>query len=139
VLPGVTYSTPVELFDVFRTLEVDGRSLAPLIRTIGVKATWPKHPAITTNGRNAHSLSFTDVKYTRYGDGSEELYNITADPYCWTNLADAPAMADVKAACASFLSTTNHPNVCCGRSKIVERKSVFNYDRVDMDTFKTQF
>ena len=35
-------------------------------------------------------------RYIRYADGSEELYDETADPYEWTNLAGKPEHAKRK-------------------------------------------
>lgn len=83
----------VSLMDLFPTLadlcgvtapsEIDGRSLRPLMQH--PDADWP-HAAITTWQRGNHSVRLGDWRYTRYHDGSEELYNHSSDPFEWTNL-----------------------------------------------------
>jgi hypothetical protein len=45
-------------------------------------------PPVTTWGRGNHSVRKDAWRYTRYADGSEELYNRTSDPNEWHNLAD---------------------------------------------------
>ena len=98
-VPGVTQagsrsSAPVDLMSVYPTLcelaglnlpdNIDGTSLVPLLRD-------PEHrlgiPAITTHGRGNHSIRSERWRFIRYADGSEELYDHTADPNEWTNLA----------------------------------------------------
>ncbi|MCB9831037.1 MAG: sulfatase [Planctomycetes bacterium] len=44
-------------------------------------------PVLTTHGPGNHSLRSKRWRYTRYADGSEELYDHDADPGEWTNLA----------------------------------------------------
>ena len=85
---------PVELIDIYPTLvdladlnpykANEGFSLKPLI--VKENAKW-KHPAITTWGKNNHSIKTTDFRFIQYEDGSQELYNIRKDPNEWHNLA----------------------------------------------------
>ncbi len=86
--------TPVSLIDVFPTLcdlagvppleGVDGLSLAPLMRGEAIER---GAPAKMTWQKGNHSLRSDQWRYTRYNDGSEELYDHHNDPYEWTNLA----------------------------------------------------
>lgn len=95
---------PVSLVDLFPTLcdlagvaplaDIDGRSLAPLMdgrtRTRGA-------PAIMTWQKGNHSIRSGQWRYTRYHDGSEELYDQASDPYEWTNLAGDKRFSDMLA------------------------------------------
>ena len=44
-------------------------------------------PVYTTHGKNNHSLRFPSWRYTKYRDGSVELYDVLKDPNEWNNLA----------------------------------------------------
>jgi arylsulfatase A-like enzyme len=119
VAPGVTQpggrcDAPVNLLDIYPTLTevcgtptpdiLEGDSLVPLLRD--PSAAWDR-PTLTTYGRNNHSVRSRRWRYTRYSDGSEELYDHDADPMEWDNLAESPALASVKDAHARWLPTTN--------------------------------
>ena len=123
VVPGVTpagarCARTVSLMDVYPTLadlcgfapcgHQDGVSLAPLLEHPG--AAWER-PAVTTFGRNNHSVRSERWRYIHYRDGTEELYDHEADPMEWTNLADQPEYADVKARLAQWLPEVNAPGV----------------------------
>ena len=119
VAPGVTEpggrcDAPVNLLDIYPTVvdlcgvprrdELEGRSLTPLLTDPG--AEWVR-PTVTTYGRNNHSARSRRWRYTRYSDGSEELYDHHADPMEWDNLAALPAHANAKADHAQWLPTVN--------------------------------
>ena len=106
--PGITGNRvcdhPVNLLDVYRTLgdlcgvavppEAQGHSLMPLLAD--PNAAW-QHPSVTTWLEGNHSVRLRNWRYTHYRDGSEELYDHTQDAHEWTNLADRPDHASVKA------------------------------------------
>lgn len=115
VVPGMTKagrksSRPVDLMSVYPTLcdlagieipdHVEGASIVPLLKD--PDAEW-KLPAITTHGRNNHSIRTETHRYIRYSDGSEELYHNAKDQYEWTNLAQDPEQSELKAELAKWL------------------------------------
>ncbi len=86
----------VELLDIYPTLVaatkltaaksdqlLDGLSLMPWIEK---PSTEKDRPAITTIYAHNHSLCDTRWRYTRYADGSEELYDRQNDPHEFENL-----------------------------------------------------
>jgi len=106
-------SEPVSLIDLFPTIldlaglpaieAVDGRSLA---NEMGLREsrTQPRS-AISTWGRGNHSVRAGRWRYTRYVDGTDELYDHHADPYEWTNLAEDARFASDRAKLAALLPT----------------------------------
>ncbi|MGN6585107.1 MAG: sulfatase-like hydrolase/transferase, partial [Rhizobiaceae bacterium] len=84
---------PVSLIDIFPTLfdlcelaqgeGVDGQSLLPSMH--GERRA--SRGAVSTWLPGNHSLRRDHWRYTRYCDGSEELYDHSSDPYEWKNLA----------------------------------------------------
>lgn len=98
---GVRCDRPVELLDVYPTL-VEATGLAPrnadqlldglsLLPWIAAPAQEKERPAITTIYAHNHSLVDTRYRYTRYADGSEELYDRQNDPHEFHNLMDRVA------------------------------------------------
>lgn len=95
--PGIVVdqscSKSVGLIDVFPTLldlahlpkrtDLEGRSLTPLLEN--PKSQWNR-PALCTFGPNNHSLRGNRYRYSRYADGSEELYDHQNDTNEWNNL-----------------------------------------------------
>ncbi|MEI2609636.1 MAG: hypothetical protein V9G20_13485 [Candidatus Promineifilaceae bacterium] len=61
----------------------------PLLKDANAPREWP---AITTHNQGNHTIRTEDWRYIRYADGSEELYDLKADPNEWTNLAMKPEM-----------------------------------------------
>ena len=109
---------PVSLVDLYPTLielcglptrdDLDGRSLAPLVKK--PDADWP-FPAIITHspwwhGTN-HAIRSQKYHYIRYRDGGEELYDMQTDPHQWTNLAGRESYSPVKKKLKKWLPQTN--------------------------------
>lgn len=94
---GQVSKRPAGLIDIFPTLldlaglpekeDLEGRSLKVLMET--PDAPWDR-PILCTFTPNNHSLRSTDHHYIRYADGSEELYDMQADPDEFHNLAGKP-------------------------------------------------
>ncbi|HOZ48564.1 MAG TPA: sulfatase [Candidatus Hydrogenedentes bacterium] len=119
VVPGVTKpggrcDRTVSLMDVYPTL-VDlcgldacgpqaGVTLRPLLEN--PQAEWDR-PALTTYGRNNHSVRSEQWRYIRYHDGTEELYDHAKDPMEWTNLAGREDLAAVKKDLAQWFPSIN--------------------------------
>jgi arylsulfatase A-like enzyme len=105
---------PAELLSIYPTLidlcgieardDLEGRSVRPLLEDSAAK--WP-HPALTTHGQNNHAARNETHRYIRYHDGSEELYDLKADPNEWTNLANDPQFAELKAELAAAFPAQN--------------------------------
>lgn len=108
--------TPVSLVDVFPTLcdlaqlhspaDIDGVSLAPLL------AGHSQHrgsPPVMTWMEGNDSIRSAEWRYTRYRDGSEELYNHASDPHEWTNLAGDSRFAPARERLQAMLERA------CGR------------------------
>jgi arylsulfatase A-like enzyme len=116
--PGQRCSRPVSMIDIYPTLidlcdlaakdELEGRSLLPLLKN--PEAKWDR-PALTTHGRNNHSLRCERYRYIRYSDDTEELYDHDKDALEWHNLAGDPNYAEVKRQFAKWLPATNVPDV----------------------------
>ena len=117
--PGSTCGRPMELVHIYPTLadlcslelgpiagQLDGTSLRPVLAD--PNATWSQ-PALTTMGLGNHSLRSERWRYTRYADGSEELYDHDADPKEWDNLAMDPARRELMDELAAWLPREEAP------------------------------
>ena len=101
------YPTLVELCGLKPNKALEGVSLVPLLKDPGAK--WDR-PTLTTYGRNNHSIRSEDWRYTRYRDGTEELYDHRKDPWEWANLAGEAKYDAVKADHARWLPKVNAPD-----------------------------
>jgi arylsulfatase A-like enzyme len=120
--PGLTQpkglcDRTVSMLDVYPTLNeisglrapegLQGHSLVPLLKN--PKAPYDR-PAITTYGLGNHAVRSATMRYIRYKDGGEELYDRVKDPNEWTNVAAQPAYAAQKAQLQKFLPATDAPD-----------------------------
>lgn len=98
------YPTLTELCGIPAPAGLEGTSLLPLL-------TDPTHawsrPALTTHLKGNHSVRSERWRYTRYVDGSEELYDEQNDPNEWHNLAAHPEHAAVKRELATWFPKTD--------------------------------
>ncbi len=128
--PGTRCAAPVSLLDLYPTVldlcglpprpELEGRSLLPLIAD--VEAPW-EEAVVATVGRGTHSVFAPGWRYVRWFDGTEELYELAADPREWRNRAGDPRLAAVKQRLAAHIpeDPTIHRTVRWGRWKCVLR------------------
>lgn len=110
---GSRCDQPVGLIDLFPTLTdlcnvdspkgLDGKSLVPLLRD---PATATGRKLVTMFDPGNVSVRSERWRYIRYADGSEELYDIKADPNEWENLAGNPKHAEIVARLAQSLATS---------------------------------
>lgn len=98
------YPTLIDLCGLPEKKDIEGHSLAPLLKN--PQADWP-WPAITTFMKGNHSVCYKNWRYTRYHDGSEELYDLDADPNEWTNLAGREGFAALKSDLSKWIPTRN--------------------------------
>ncbi len=116
VARGAKCGRPAELLDIFPTLleltgqparaDLEGHSLTPQLRDANAPREWP---AITTHNQGNHGIRTEGWRYIHYADGSEELYDMQADPNEWTNLAGEPKHAAKKAELAKWLPKVDVP------------------------------
>lgn len=100
------YPTLTELCGIATPSHVEGKSIVSLLRDPA--GAWST-PALTTHGFKNHAVRSEGWRYIRYANGDEELYDETADPYEWKNLADEAAQASHKSELGAFLPTRNQP------------------------------
>ena len=87
------YPTLLELCDLPDVPDLAGQSLRGLLSG---EQTERQEPAVTFFGPNSQSLRTRRWRYTRYCDGSEELYDYETPEHEFKNLAGDPDHADVK-------------------------------------------
>lgn len=102
------YPTLTDLAGITKPSHVEGESIRTLLAD--PSAEWKGH-ALSTWLRDNHSIRTDDWRYTRYADGSEELYDHRNDPYEWTNLAKDEQHASQKKELAALLPTKSAPGL----------------------------
>ncbi len=126
---GEKCKRPVELLDLHSTLidaaslpardEIEGQSLVPLL--FDPRA--PRNqPAITTQGERNHAIRSERYRYIRYGDGSEELYDLVQDPNEWDNLADEPEYSSVIEEHRKWLPKVNAEPVVGSKTRLLDER-----------------
>jgi arylsulfatase A-like enzyme len=115
--PGSRTDRIVNLIDFYPTLldwcglpakaDLDGRSFADLQDP----AASDEHPTLTTMGFKNHSVRGDRYRYTRYDDGTEELYNHDTDPMEHRNLINQADLKSVVAQLKAFLPTHDEPRI----------------------------
>ncbi len=101
---------PVQLLDIYPTLlelcglkkdqMLEGHSLLPLLKS--PNSDWP-YMAQSSFGPGNYSIRSERYRYTRYNDGSEELYDHLTDSNEWNNLINKPGMKDIIKEHAAFI------------------------------------
>lgn len=134
VAGGARCTQPAELLDMYPTLVelcglpakegLEGHSLVPQLRDADKPREWP---AITTDGPGNHAVRTERWRYIRYGDGSEELYDMLVDPHEWTNLAASPQYAKLKQRLAAAMPTTNAPPAPNSHSRLIDYRDGVPY------------
>lgn len=131
--PGIAASAtcdqPAELLDLYPTLAelcglpektgLEGLSLVPQLRDA---STVRDRPALTTHNPDNHSLRSERWRYIVYADGSEELYDMQADPNEFHNLAGNPDYASVIAEHTRWLPESSASHAPGSHSRILTYK-----------------
>ncbi|MFB3826073.1 MAG: sulfatase [Bryobacteraceae bacterium] len=99
------YPTLVELCGLPRKQDLDGLSLAPLLRDPRAA----RRPAVITYLPGNHAVCTERWRYIRYRDGGEELYDRNADPNEFRNLAGETAHEGLKQDLARWMPKTSAP------------------------------
>ena len=139
---GRTCTEAVSLIHIYQTLGdlcdldvpdyVNGASLVPNLEdpSLPIAA-----PAITTWGRGNYGIRDDEMRYIRYFDGSEELYDHRSDPQEWNNLAEDPEYSEHKKRLATFVPESEAPLV----KKGISLWNVIDADRPEgLKKFKTR-
>ena len=122
-------SQPAELLDIYPTLlelcglpqneSLEGISLSPQLAD---PKTPRERPALTSHGQDNHSVRTERFRYTRYGDGSEEFYDMQDDPNEWTNrIADPQYQEDIDKM-AKWIPQNPAPPLPGSRNRLIEQK-----------------
>lgn len=102
------YPTLVDICGLPENGQIDGQSLVPLLKR--PERDWD-HVALTTYDFGEFSVRSERFRYTRYIDGSEELYDHLADSEEWHNLARDPRYSKIKADLAAKIPVSPAPLV----------------------------
>jgi arylsulfatase A-like enzyme len=143
IMKAAQCGSPVELLDIFPTLlelcdlparaDLEGHSLVPQLKDAQAPRPWP---ALTTHNPGNHAIRTGQWRYIRYADGSEELYDMKADPNEWTNLASSAKHASTKEVLAKWLPKKDLPPASGSQHRILTynpqaREAVWEGKRID--------
>lgn len=98
------YPTLLDLVDLPAVKGLEGKSLLPLLEDPSARRV---EPAVTTWHYSNHSVRGLNFRYTRYRDGTEELYDHRSDPGEHRNLAADSEYEEVRARLAAYLPKKN--------------------------------
>jgi len=101
------YPTLIDVCGLSQRSGLEGVSLGPLLNQ--PDRAWDR-PALTTHIRGNHSVRSERWRYTRYADGTEELYDHENDGLEWTNLAGQAQYDSVIAEHKAWLPKTDAPD-----------------------------
>jgi arylsulfatase A-like enzyme len=91
-------------------------------------------PAITTDNHDNHGVRTEKWRYIQYADGSEELYDMVADPNEFTNLASDNNYTATKTALRKQLPKINkRPVAGSARRILIYENGVANWEGEDID------
>uniref|UniRef100_A0A7C2JZ40 Choline-sulfatase n=1 Tax=Schlesneria paludicola TaxID=360056 RepID=A0A7C2JZ40_9PLAN len=126
VTPGGRCRQPAELLDIYPTLvelcgltprdDLEGHSLVPQLKDAAAPREWP---AITSHNQGNHGIRTVKWRFIHYADGSEELYDLDADPHEWTNRATDPKFAAVIAEHRRWLPKIDVPPAPGSASRVL--------------------
>jgi arylsulfatase A-like enzyme len=108
------YPTLCDLCGINIPTHVEGKTIKSLLQD--PQSPWAT-PAVSTHLFGNHTVRSEGWRYIRYVDGGEELYDESADPYEWKNLATDPQYSAKKAELAAFLPKKNVPDIGTERGK----------------------
>jgi arylsulfatase A-like enzyme len=111
------YPTLTDLCGIPTPKHVEGVSIRPLLADPA--APWAT-PALTTYRFNNHAARSEAWRFIRYANGDEELYDESADPYEWTNLAAKPDLDAVKSNLARVFPAHNQPDIGPARNRAIQ-------------------
>jgi arylsulfatase A-like enzyme len=90
----------------------------PQLKDASAKRQWP---AITTHNQGNHGIRTERWRYIHYADGSEELYDMQADPNEWTNLARDGKHVDVIAELKQWLPKVDVPAAPGSAQRVLQK------------------
>lgn len=151
IVKGARCGRPVELLDIYPTLaelcdlqstpdRLEGVSLAPQLKNADAPRA---RPAVTSHGPGNDAVRTETHRYIRYADGSEELYDMQADPHEYTNLADQPEHTALRKSLAAHLPKNSARPAPGSNARLVElREDGFVYwqnQRIEKDAKIPQY
>ena len=140
IVQGEKTNRPAELIDMYPTLlelaglpakdDLEGLSLAPQLADPQAPR---DRPAITTHNHDNHGVRSERWRYITYADGSEELYDMEADPNEWNNLAGDEQYAEVIEEHRKWLPPSSAKPAPGSRARIlVWENGVANWEEEDI-------
>ena len=125
------YPTLLELCGLPARKSLEGHSLTPQLEDASARRRWP---AITTHNRGNHAVRSENWRYIHYADGSEELYDMQADPNEWHNLAAKLQHAGVLARHRRFLPSLDREPAPGSKHRIlIYKDGTVNWQGEDVD------